>query len=105
MVYFARIDVAQFTVFRRDGPSHIVWFVKIGKSVDPTVRIKYLQSTQYGLPVTLLAAMPGDLAEEKAMHARFAHLRLPRLPGATPPEWFYPATELLDFVKNLSLPS
>lgn len=110
MVYFARIMVAKFRIMyplHKDDPrwprrtERSVSFIKIGKSIDPVARVQYLQDYEYYKPMQLLAVMPGDVEEEKMMHARFAHLRIEKEPRMPPTEWFYPARELMDFVHSL----
>lgn len=61
--------------------------VKIGYSVNPEARVGELQT---GNPreLYLLAKMPGTLADEKAIHARFKHLNLIG-------EWFKGNLELI----------
>lgn len=76
MIYFASID---------GGP------IKIGYSFNVETRMEQL-SAHYGRPVSILATMPGGRAEERALHQRFAHLRLGRS------EQFQPARELMSFI-------
>lgn len=78
-VYFLRLG--------DEGP------IKIGFAQDLSRR---LSSMRTGTPqeVVLLAAMPGTLADEEALHARFAHLRRKR-------EWFEPGEDLLAFIASI----
>jgi hypothetical protein len=79
VIYFARaIEI-------EDAP------IKIGFSDDVDRRLNQLE-WNYRTPMALLATMPGGHEEEKAIHARFAHLRF----GTT--EQFRPAPELLAFI-------
>jgi hypothetical protein len=68
--------------------------IKIGYSVDVEARVRKLEA-YYGRPLSLLAAMPGDLGTEAEIHEQFAHLRLGRT------EQFRPAAELLEFVGRM----
>lgn len=65
--------------------------VKIGFSSDVEARQKQLEAT-YGRPLALLATIEGGREEERAIHDRFAHLRL----GGT--EQFRPTPELMAFL-------
>jgi hypothetical protein len=65
--------------------------IKIGYSQDVETRIGQLEA-DFGRPLALLRVMPGGRDEEKAIHGRFAHLRL----GQT--EQFRPASDLMDFI-------
>lgn len=72
-----------------DGP------IKIGTtSGDPLERLAKLR-TGNPRPLRLLATMPGGPAEERALHARFASLRLEG-------EWFTATDRLLGFVECCS---
>lgn len=67
--------------------------IKIGKARDVQRRVDEIKAgNPYELRV--LAVMPGGRAEERELHERFAHLRLRG-------EWFRPAAELRDFVKQV----
>lgn len=66
--------------------------IKIGVATDPVVRVGDLDSIS-PVPIVLLGSWPGILADERALHARFAHLRCRS-------EWFYAAPDLLDFVRE-----
>jgi hypothetical protein len=65
--------------------------VKIGASKDVDARLRQLEA-HYGCPLALLATMPGGRAEERAVHERFAGLRLGRT------EQFRPAPALMEFI-------
>lgn len=67
--------------------------VKIGFSAVITERMKALRSGS-PRPLFLLTSIEGGEAEEAAMHAWFAHLRLHG-------EWFRAAPELVDFADAL----
>lgn len=77
MIYFAQIA--------SDGP------VKVGFTDDLPTRRKALENL-YGCRLTILATMQGGRDEERAIHNRFAHLRLGRT------EQFRPAAELMAFI-------
>ena len=64
--------------------------IKIGYSEDVPRRHKQLEGT-YRQPLTLLAAIDGEMEDEAAIHARFSHLRL----GIT--EQFRPEADLMEF--------
>lgn len=77
-------------------------FVKIGTTIDVPARMAVLAaggSMLAGMtagPVTLLATIPGGIAEEKALHRRFRRLR------ADPKrEWFRYEGALRKFVEEL----
>lgn len=67
--------------------------IKIGVSIDVRARVRGL-STSSPVPIELLAAMPGGVDEERALHRRFAYLRMNG-------EWFRAESELLDFIATL----
>lgn len=72
--------------------------IKIGHSIDVSARIKTLES-HYGRPLALLATRPGGKDEERAVHERFAHLRLiDSGRQGRQPEQFRPAAELMEFI-------
>jgi hypothetical protein len=66
--------------------------VKIGHSVFPEARLQQLQT---GSPVALrlLGTVPGGVAEERALHERFASLR-------THGEWFRCEGDLANFLRE-----
>lgn len=67
--------------------------IKIGVTNDAAKRLRGLQ-TGCPVPVRLLATQPGDVQREAELHSVFdAH----RQHG----EWFFPASELLDYVGTL----
>lgn len=73
-------------------------FIKIGKATgSPKSRIATLQT---GCPfqISVLAYMPGGLAEESALHQRFAALR-------THGEWFRASPDLLSFIDSVEVPA
>lgn len=77
MIYFAQaID---------GGP------IKIGYSANVDSRIRQLESI-YRQPLSVLATMPGDRDEERAIHERFAHWRMGRT------EQFQPGHDLMEFI-------
>ena len=76
MIYFARLATGA---------------IKIGTAVDPRKRIRGLVSV-YDTPVILLKTLPGGPEEERAIHQRFAHLRLGKK------EQFRPGPDLLEFI-------
>lgn len=65
--------------------------VKIGTSENVEARHRQLEA-HYGVPLALLATMPGGRAEEAEVHAQFDHLRLGRT------EQFRPAPELMAYI-------
>jgi hypothetical protein len=65
--------------------------VKIGFSDDVNRRRIQLEA-HYGQTLALLAMIPGGRDEERAIHERFAHLRLSRT------EQFQPAADLMEFI-------
>lgn len=68
--------------------------IKIGHNQDVPTRLAQLEAP-YGRPLALLATLPGDRAEEQAIHRRLAHLRLDRRGSrGTRPEQFRPAADL-----------
>lgn len=70
--------------------------VKIGYSAHPESRLSKMQSDS-AVRLAILGIMPGALAEEQAMHERFAaHRELG--------EWFRPAQEIVDFARSFGVP-
>lgn len=71
-------------------------FVKIGWAIDPTKRVKELQT---GCPheLTILATLHGTQVEEFELHRRFAAYRV-RHNG----EWFHATPELLSFISEIT---
>jgi hypothetical protein len=72
--------------------------VKIGTTADLDSRLRTLES-HYGRPLALLATMPGGRDEERAVHERFAHLRLNgKSHRGRQPEQFRPGPDLMNFI-------
>lgn len=67
--------------------------IKVGSAVEIPSRMKTLQ-TAHSAPLTLLAAVPGHVLIEKAIHRKFGHLRKSG-------EWFSADAELLAFIDAL----
>jgi hypothetical protein len=67
--------------------------VKIGTTDDLVRRHKQLEA-KYECPLEVLATIRGGRAQEAEIHARFAHLRLPRT------ELFRPEPELMEFISR-----
>ena len=65
------------------------WLVKVGFSTNPKRRISNLGGGD------LLALMPGYLADERALHARFGHLRVHD-------EWFAYTQELAEYIDAIA---
>lgn len=71
-----------------DGP------IKIGyTAANPKGRLAALQ-TGNANPLRIVTWAPGTLEDEKALHGRFAHLRMQG-------EWFRPVAELLTFIAGV----
>ncbi len=101
MIYFARIDIGELS--GQDLRTRTISIIKIGSTIQEVKHRILGHRSQLKKPVTLLATIPGGREEEKQIHHRFAHIRLPNwADGGTPPEWFWPTRELLEFIKNLS---
>ena len=96
MIYFARIYVCSIK-----STEEGVWpisLIKIGcTSQDVRNRIWFLRS-RLQKTVELLATMPGGYPEEAELHQRFSGLRIG---GKGSPEWFFPAVELMDFIREV----
>jgi T5orf172 domain len=94
----AILTAMEEAIAARDGSS--VYFadaggsIKIGWSKKVSARLAQLQ-TGSAVPIKLLGTMPGGLAVERRVHARFAHLRLSG-------EWFTAAPELLAYVDEVT---
>lgn len=69
-------------------------FVKIGYSKNPAHRIMILQ-TAHGERLSMRACAPGGKEQERALHARFASLRVVG-------EWFRPGDELLAYIQTVA---
>jgi len=65
--------------------------IKIGVSVDPWGRLSSLQTAHHER-LEMLAIMPGEAADEREIHQRFARLRVTG-------EWFRDSQELREFVQ------
>lgn len=65
--------------------------IKIGCSKNPAQRLAGLQ-TGHSEPLRLLTCAVGSQDQERALHDRFAHLRVSG-------EWFRPAEELLSYIR------
>lgn len=70
--------------------------VKIGTTENLDLRVRQLEQ-HYGKPLVILATMPGSYDEERAIHERFAHLRI-RGTRRKPLEQFRPADDLMEFI-------
>lgn len=68
-------------------------FIKIGRSIDPSGRVKGLQT---GSPIKLhvKAVLPGDFKTEKGLHELFSHLRANG-------EWFRYTDELKWYIRAI----
>lgn len=69
-----------------------VYFARRGK----LIKIGWSRNVRYRvseLKAKLIGTVPGDRAEEKALHARFAHLRVRG-------EWFKKDEELLNYIRD-----
>lgn len=83
---------------RIKGKSHVYFIqqgdsgaIKIGCSKNPSQRLQGLQ-TGHSEPLRLLTCAVGSQAQERALHDRFAHLRVSG-------EWFRPAEDLLAYIR------
>lgn len=84
--------------------------LKLGCSVSPRSRARAL-AAETRAPVRVLAVVPGTVADEKALHARFAGWRKPgphtvghvkeNHGGPRPREWYFPAPEILRWAASL----
>jgi hypothetical protein len=79
-------DVIYFIQAGKAGP------IKIGLTYDVSLRLSILQIGS-PLPLRLLAIQPGKRDVEISLHERFSALRLHG-------EWFEPAEELLDYIRE-----
>lgn len=84
----ARIRGKPHVYFIQQGDSGAI---KIGCSKNPAQRLQSLQ-TGHSEPLRLLTCAVGSQAQERALHDRFAHLRVSG-------EWFRPAEELLAYIR------
>lgn len=67
--------------------------IKIGKAFSPGVRLAELQ-TACPSTLRLLGSIPGDVLDERELHARFSD---DRVRG----EWFAPSAKLLSFIEEV----
>lgn len=67
--------------------------IKIGFSANPEKRIRGL-TTSSAHELKTLKVIEGELAQERSIHRRFAHLR-------THLEWFQDAPELREYIESL----
>lgn len=75
--------------------------IKIGSTVNLASRLKQHRKEHADTTLTLLGITDGGVADEKALHRRFARLKT----GSTPIcEWFFPDSELLDYVASVVRP-
>jgi Meiotically Up-regulated Gene 113 (MUG113) protein len=79
MIYFAQLPTGA---------------IKIGKADDVEHRLDQLRR-HYGNDLALLATMPGEGQEERALHKRFAHLRID---NRREKEQFRPGPDLMQFI-------
>jgi hypothetical protein len=93
-----RTAVAKGSAATRDASGNIYFIrfgnrIKIGFSVQPQVRLGAIPHDE------VLAVIPGTLADERALHRRFDHLR-ETLPGKGPGprEWFRIAPDLVQYI-------
>jgi hypothetical protein len=70
--------------------------VKIGSAADPWSRLVDIQ-TGSSTDLCLAAIAPGGLEEERALHGRFAALRIRG-------EWFAEASDLAEYIRSLPVP-
>lgn len=72
--------------------------VKLGFTMNLQARHKQLEA-HYGRRLAILATMDGDEIDERRIHKRFAHIRLPgRRRRGQYPEQFIPTAELMAFL-------
>lgn len=85
---------------RRQIATTLIYFVKCGDFVkvgisNPQSLLGRLETLQTGSPTTyeVLGTIPGDHADEVALHRRFAHLRARG-------EWFRMTPELVEYLAD-----
>lgn len=83
-----RITAKPHVYFVQQGNSGAI---KIGCSKNPNQRLEHLQ-TAHSEPLRLLTCAPGTQQQERALHDRFAHLRVSG-------EWFRPGDDLLAYIR------
>jgi len=83
------IEEEQRVYFMQDGAEGPI---KIGIGVVPRQRRSGVQ-TGNPRPVRLIGSIPGGKQLEDQLHARFDHLHIQG-------EWYQPAQELLDYIKD-----
>lgn len=76
-----------FVYFITDGDA-----IKIGYSDAPELRLRTLQCASHK-PLRIIDTARGTPDDEKRLHKQFGHLRLKG-------EWFAPAPELVEFIKD-----
>jgi excisionase family DNA binding protein len=84
-------DISSCVYFIQGGPERLI---KIGYTRSPEQRFK-LYKTESPVPLMLLAAWPGTIQDEGALHKRFSAYRHHN-------EWFYPVPELIAFINENS---
>ncbi len=67
--------------------------IKIGYSVNPTDRVKTLQ-TGHSCPLRLLKIIPGDMKFERALHRKFFKFRVQG-------EWFEPHPDIIEYISKV----
>lgn len=71
--------------------------IKIGTTGTVAKRLNSLRCTENRPELQVLAVMPGRRREERSLHRQFDHCRLDG-------EWFEPAGDLLDFIRDSAKP-
>lgn len=83
-----RVTAKPHVYFVQQGDSGAI---KIGCSKDPTKRLATLQCG-HSEHLRMLTCAPGTQQQERALHDRFAHLRVSG-------EWFRPGDDLLAYIR------
>lgn len=83
-----RVTLKSHVYFIQQGESGSI---KIGYSKNPAQRLATLQ-TGHSEPLHMRAMAPGSMAQERALHDRFAHLRVSG-------EWFRPGEDLVAYMR------
>jgi hypothetical protein len=95
------VSHTRFLHRRVERPGRFVYFIRAAKTgaikigfskIDPACRLKQIQVSTPE-PLELLAHIAGGPRKERALHRRFAALRIRG-------EWFRPESELLAFVRE-----